>query len=156
MLAVSGPIARAVGDAIGAGSRGRDNLEHRQVAGDPALVVVSVAILYYATPNVKQPKFRWISVGAVAGHRGRGSCASVAVRLLRRQLQQLQQDLRRAGRRDRVPALAVDHQPGAAVRRGAGRRAGARPRSCRAGIAAERELQLRPGTPGSATRGKPP
>jgi hypothetical protein len=22
-----------------------------------------VAILYYATPNVKQPKFRWISVG---------------------------------------------------------------------------------------------
>ena len=23
-----------------------------------------VALLYYATPNVKQPKFRWISVGA--------------------------------------------------------------------------------------------
>ena len=23
-----------------------------------------VAILYYATPNVKQPKFRWISIGA--------------------------------------------------------------------------------------------
>jgi membrane protein len=30
------------------------------------LIVVSavVAILYYATPNIKQPKFRWISVGA--------------------------------------------------------------------------------------------
>jgi membrane protein len=26
---------------------------------------VIVAILYYATPNVKQPKFRWVSVGAV-------------------------------------------------------------------------------------------
>jgi membrane protein len=28
-------------------------------------VVLIVAILYYATPNVKQPKFRWLSVGAV-------------------------------------------------------------------------------------------
>ena len=27
-------------------------------------VVVAVAVLYYATPNVKQPKFRWISIGA--------------------------------------------------------------------------------------------
>ena len=29
-----------------------------------AIVVVMVAVLYYATPNVKQPKFRWISVGS--------------------------------------------------------------------------------------------
>ena len=28
-------------------------------------VIVIVAILYYATPNVQQPKFRWVSVGAV-------------------------------------------------------------------------------------------
>jgi membrane protein len=28
-------------------------------------VVLIVAILYYATPNVKQPKFRWLSVGAI-------------------------------------------------------------------------------------------
>ena len=28
------------------------------------LVVLAVAVLYYATPNVKQPKFRWISIGA--------------------------------------------------------------------------------------------
>ena len=27
-------------------------------------VVVMVALLYWATPNVKQPKFRWISLGA--------------------------------------------------------------------------------------------
>jgi membrane protein len=26
--------------------------------------VLIVAILYYATPNVKQPRFRWLSVGA--------------------------------------------------------------------------------------------
>ena len=29
------------------------------------VVVLIVALLYYATPNVKQPKFRWISVGAL-------------------------------------------------------------------------------------------
>ena len=28
-------------------------------------VVLAVAVLYYATPNVKQPKFRWISIGAI-------------------------------------------------------------------------------------------
>ena len=28
------------------------------------MVMLVVALLYYATPNVKQPKFRWISVGA--------------------------------------------------------------------------------------------
>ena len=27
-------------------------------------MVLVVALLYYATPNVKQPKFRWVSVGA--------------------------------------------------------------------------------------------
>ncbi|MDP0880841.1 YihY/virulence factor BrkB family protein, partial [Klebsiella variicola] len=27
-------------------------------------VVLAVAILYYATPNIQQPKFRWISGGA--------------------------------------------------------------------------------------------
>ena len=29
------------------------------------VVVLVVALLYYATPNVQQPKFRWISVGAL-------------------------------------------------------------------------------------------
>jgi membrane protein len=29
------------------------------------VVMLVVAMLYYATPNVKQPKFRWLSVGAV-------------------------------------------------------------------------------------------
>ena len=28
------------------------------------VVVFVVAVLYYATPNVQQPKFRWVSVGA--------------------------------------------------------------------------------------------
>ena len=51
------------------------------------------------------------------------------VRALRRELLQLQQDLRLAGRRHGVPALAVDHQPRAAVRRRARRRARTGPRA---------------------------
>ena len=36
------------------------------IARWPVVLALSrgVAILYYATPNVKQPKFRWISLGA--------------------------------------------------------------------------------------------
>jgi membrane protein len=30
------------------------------------LVVLAVAILYYVTPNIEQPRFRWVSVGAAA------------------------------------------------------------------------------------------
>ncbi len=64
MLAVSGPVARTVGDAIGAGSVA---VTVWNVAKWPVIlvcVVVAVAVLYYATPNVKQPRFRWMSVGA--------------------------------------------------------------------------------------------
>jgi membrane protein len=64
-LVVSGPAATAIGDAIGIGSTG---LLIWNILKWPVIlfaVVLVVAILYYATPNVKQPKFRWISVGAV-------------------------------------------------------------------------------------------
>ena len=91
-----------------------------------ALVVLIVALLYYATPNVRQPQVPLDQRrrGRRDPHLGR---RVGAVRPLRRELLQLRQDLRLAGRGDRVPALAVDHQPGAALRRGAGRRARTRP-----------------------------
>jgi membrane protein len=28
------------------------------------LVIVVIAVLYYATPNVRQPRFRWLSPGS--------------------------------------------------------------------------------------------
>ena len=65
MLVVSGPVAEAVGNAIGAGSIA---VTTWNIVKWPVLlvcVVLAVAVLYYSTPNVKQPKFRWISVGAV-------------------------------------------------------------------------------------------
>ncbi|WP_193612708.1 YhjD/YihY/BrkB family envelope integrity protein [Nocardioides lijunqiniae] len=64
-LIVTGPVAQAVGDAIGIGSTA---VTVWNIAKWPVLLVVViliVALLYYSTPNVKQPKFRWVSVGAV-------------------------------------------------------------------------------------------
>ncbi|RZS64317.1 membrane protein [Agromyces ramosus] len=65
ILVVSGPVTDAVGAALGLG-------EAVQIVWSivkwPVLavaVVLIIAVLYYATPNAKQPKFRWISLGAV-------------------------------------------------------------------------------------------
>ena len=65
MLVVSGPLAKSVGDVIGLSD---EVVLLWNIVKWPLLalfVVVIVAVLYYATPNVKQPKFRWLSVGAV-------------------------------------------------------------------------------------------
>ncbi|MFD6893774.1 YihY/virulence factor BrkB family protein [Rhodococcus sp. NPDC060086] len=65
MLVVSGPIARAIGDTIGLGDTA---VTVWNIAKWPVmliLVVLIVAVLYYATPNVAQPKFRWVSLGSL-------------------------------------------------------------------------------------------
>lgn len=64
-LVLTGPVATAIGEAAGFGPTALTvwNIAKWPVA--LALVVVIVALLYYATPNVRQPRFRWISVGAV-------------------------------------------------------------------------------------------
>jgi membrane protein len=64
-LVLTGPVARAVGNAMGLGSGA---VLVWNIAKWPVILLVValvVAILYYATPNVRQPRFRWISVGAV-------------------------------------------------------------------------------------------
>lgn len=63
-LVVSGPVARAVGAAIGLGDTAVTIWNIIKWPVMLAVVVIVVAILYYATPNIKQPKFRWISIGA--------------------------------------------------------------------------------------------
>ena len=63
-LIVSGPLVESIGSALGLGSAA---ILAWRVLKWPLLVVVVVAIiaiLYHLTPNVKQPKFRWISIGA--------------------------------------------------------------------------------------------
>ncbi len=62
---LSGPVARTVGELIGLGET---SVMIWGIAKWPALLLVVAAILallYYYTPNVKQPRLRWISVGAV-------------------------------------------------------------------------------------------
>jgi membrane protein len=64
-LVVSGPLAEAVGDAIGFGDAA---VTVYSVAKWPILIGVVMflfAALYYSAPNVKQPKFRWVSPGGV-------------------------------------------------------------------------------------------
>jgi membrane protein len=64
MLVVSGPLAQSIGDAVGLGSAAQTAWQWAKWPVLLILVMLAVAILYYATPNVRQPKFRWISVGA--------------------------------------------------------------------------------------------
>jgi membrane protein len=64
-LIVSGPLAQAVGQAIGA----QDAAVTLWNIGKWPVVVVAVGVivtaLYYATPNVRQPRWLWLSPGAV-------------------------------------------------------------------------------------------
>ncbi|GAA4426777.1 YihY/virulence factor BrkB family protein [Georgenia halophila] len=65
ILVVSGPIAETLGSYIGLSSVA---VTAWQIAKWPVLllvVIIAIALLYWATPNVRQPKFRWISTGAV-------------------------------------------------------------------------------------------
>lgn len=64
LLVVSGPLARAIGDSIGAGSQ---TLLIWNIAKWPVLVICAVGLitaLYYGTPNIRQPKVRWLSTGS--------------------------------------------------------------------------------------------
>ena len=64
-LVVTGPVTKAIGDALGLGGT---FLTVWDIAKWPVMVlVVSLifSLLYYATPNVKQPKFRWFSPGGL-------------------------------------------------------------------------------------------
>ncbi len=65
ILVVSGPVTEAVGEAIGLGTVAQTIWAIVKWPVLAFIVVLIVAILYYATPNAKQPKFRWISIGAL-------------------------------------------------------------------------------------------
>lgn len=63
-LVLSGEVAATIGALVGLEDQ---SVQIWNIAKWPVilfLVVLAVAILYYATPNIQQPKFRWISLGA--------------------------------------------------------------------------------------------
>lgn len=154
MLAVSGPVAAAVGNAIGLGTVAQTVWSVVKWPAILVLVALAVAILYYATPNVQQPKFRWLSIGSAIAilvwvtasigfgfyvsnfssyNKTYGSLAGVIVFLLWLWLTNL--------------ALLFGAELDAELERG---------RQLQAGIPAERELQLPPKTPGWWIRTKKP
>jgi membrane protein len=63
-LVVSGPVARQLGGYVGLGDQTVQAWEIVKWPVILALVMVMVAVLYHVTPNVRQPKFRWLSPGA--------------------------------------------------------------------------------------------
>jgi membrane protein len=65
LLLISGPLARALGDLLGLGSTA---VLVWTIVRWPVMVAITgmvITLLYYVTPNVRQPRFRWLSPGAV-------------------------------------------------------------------------------------------
>ncbi len=66
LLVVSGPVATAIGDALGLGNTVQAVWS---VLKWPVLIIALVlltALLYYATPNVRLPRFRMLTTGSIA------------------------------------------------------------------------------------------
>src|SRR5690606_632703 len=62
---LSGPVADTVGSVIGLGPTAVTVWNIAKWPVILVLVALTIALLYYFTPNVRQPRFRWISVGSV-------------------------------------------------------------------------------------------
>jgi membrane protein len=64
-IVVTGPLAKQVGNLIGLGSAA---VTAWDIAKWPVLVLIVsfvFALLYWAAPNVKHPRFRWVTTGGV-------------------------------------------------------------------------------------------
>jgi membrane protein len=64
-VVLTGPLDKHVGDIVGLGSTA---VTVWDIAKWPVLVLVvslMIALLYYAAPNVKHPKFQWVSPGSM-------------------------------------------------------------------------------------------
>lgn len=64
-MVLSGSVARQVGDLVGLSSTAVTVWNVVKWPVIAVLAVVLVALLYWATPNVKQTRFRWLSPGAL-------------------------------------------------------------------------------------------
>jgi membrane protein len=64
-VVLTGPLAKSIGDIVGLGSTA---VTAWDIAKWPVLILVvsfMIALLYYAAPNVKHPKFQWVSPGSL-------------------------------------------------------------------------------------------
>ncbi len=63
-LVLTGPVVEAVGDAIGVGSTAVTIWDIAKWPVLLAVLILMIGVLYYASPNVRLPGFRWITVGS--------------------------------------------------------------------------------------------
>jgi membrane protein len=64
-VVISGPLAKTVGDVIGAGDTAVAIWDIAKWPVIAAIFMTMLAFLYYSAPNVKHPKFRWVSPGGI-------------------------------------------------------------------------------------------
>jgi membrane protein len=62
-LVISGPLVDAVGDALGAGETTRTVYSIGRWPVLVAIAIVLLSLLFWIAPNVKQPRFRWLTLG---------------------------------------------------------------------------------------------
>jgi membrane protein len=65
VVALSSPVARLIGDTLGIGDAALDAWDIGKWPVLASAVVLIVAVLYATTPNIRQPRFRWLSLGAL-------------------------------------------------------------------------------------------
>src|SRR3954470_7366669 len=64
-IAVSGPLADAIGEKLGVGDSAVTVFSIAKWPVLAGVVSLMLATLYYAAPNAQLPKFQWISPGAI-------------------------------------------------------------------------------------------
>jgi membrane protein len=62
-LVISGPLVNAVGDRLNAGATARLAWSAGRWPVLVAIAVILLSLLFWIAPNVKQPRFRWLTVG---------------------------------------------------------------------------------------------
>jgi membrane protein len=67
VFVASGEIARSVFDVIGLGATAVDVWAYAKFPVLGLIVIGMIALLYWAAPNVKQPRLRWLTPGGAVG-----------------------------------------------------------------------------------------
>ncbi|RDV45849.1 ribonuclease BN [Leifsonia sp. ku-ls] len=66
LLVISGPVAQFLGSLIGLSDAFQTAWDILRWPVVVVVVVLLVAVLYAATPNIKHPRFRWLTPGSIA------------------------------------------------------------------------------------------
>jgi membrane protein len=64
-LVLTGSLAEAIGDAVGLGPQAVDVWDYAKWPVMLLIVMTVFALLYYVAPNVRQPRFRWVTPGGL-------------------------------------------------------------------------------------------